>query len=106
MRISDWSSDVCSSDLRQLQAGGIDSLDGRERRHVQAITMRAVDLGYQATVRQRWHVAFAERAGRRALGQQQLKRGEPIANPVSYPFIALGLWHRPDRESKRLNSSH
>src|SRR3546814_19550953 len=35
MRISDWSSDVCSSDLTEQGAGPIDQLPGRERlRHV------------------------------------------------------------------------
>src|SRR3546814_19820040 len=37
MRISDWSSDVCSSDLRDADAAAIGALKPREHRHQRAL---------------------------------------------------------------------
>src|SRR3546814_10679079 len=38
MRISDWSSDVCSSDLRALMAGRIEAKHGRSTQEMTAIS--------------------------------------------------------------------
>src|SRR3546814_14808423 len=44
MRISDWSSDVCSSDLFQCQLTGFDELvDDREARHQMVRETRQID---------------------------------------------------------------
>src|SRR3546814_7316170 len=67
MRISDWSSDVCSSDLRHLhQAGAVDA----------AMPTPAPDIGLaQITLRHRDPVAF-QRVDRRSMALVHIARSE------------------------------
>src|SRR3546814_6392756 len=98
VRISDWSSDVCSSDLyRNNKAGGLSapaSLERKEwRRHVQAPCVEVQD---QPPPRGQSLGPPQEP------GQQARVRPRP-ARPA--PPQADRLRH-PNRKSTRLNSSH
>src|SRR3546814_10266096 len=66
MRISDWSSDVCSSDLLTLQTIGVDRVDDRDRRgladlldETHAVVEVALDLDHDRAVHDRLR-EFAE----------------------------------------------
>src|SRR3546814_3249419 len=97
MRISDWSSDVCSSDLQVAQAGegaggdvrrqgsGEDE-GGGEAAHEIAECRRAGDVAAKATV---------------GLGQRALDDGDALHDP-----LARGDAGTAARKSTRLNSSH
>src|SRR3546814_9543799 len=80
MRISDWSSDVCSSDLARLHAGSDDGVQARRRRrraHLLRARRGALDprgalmgrryalFGHPVahSLSPRIHAAFAEQAG-------------------------------------------
>src|SRR3546814_4213828 len=98
MRISDWSSDVCSSDLR---ARGKEALD-----------LKTGD--YRATQRANLGSARAAKAGLRALVDFDDKGGQyawgVLSRVLSYaadlvPEIADDIL-AVDRKSTRLNSSH
>src|SRR3546814_9107168 len=112
MRISDWSSDVCSSDLLAHQLGGFlmppdrasEQLVGEPRPRDQhrraAAELERGALGPLAKL--------IDRAGRHAdLGGRELHRSgggemlEKLALERGGPVIAGG-----DRKSTRLNSSH
>src|SRR3546814_5023723 len=101
MRISDWSSDVCSSDLRctlrgQAFAGDDrgDVLEGRRRAARPRTRLRLDGPGRRADVPQLRDPARAllEASGRAAAPQRDRAR----------PAAAC----RVDRKSTRLNSSH
>src|SRR3546814_10512003 len=80
MRISDWSSDVCSSDLRE----------------------RPLPRSFPALPRIFRHAEFALSRGVR-------RRVPCLASVIgsSRVTVALGRWGHPaDRKSTRLNSSH
>src|SRR3546814_2186292 len=107
MRISDWSSDVCSSDLR----GGGKAVDARVARFAPGKCRRLVvkigsallvdDAG---EVRRDWlRSVIADIAERRAAGQEII-----IVSSGSIALGArrLGLAKGGDRKSTRLNSSH
>src|SRR3546814_2283421 len=110
MRISDWSSDVCSSDLLRL------GLDQRQRRQHDLLA-RARDF-----LRERDLVGGAQFA---ALAAHRLAQVDDVDRPVrgfavegqgpiAWPVVLQGteavLYHGclqcPDRKSTRLNSSH
>src|SRR3546814_2671413 len=74
MRISDWSSDVCSSDLWRPA--------GRDRKAQQAIVERHQRLGARAHRAQDFGMVGVEPAGERAeRGQDQLGAGRDEASP-------------------------
>src|SRR3546814_4593158 len=97
MRISDWSSDVCSSDLRFLLTGGERNditqieglLDGLQARHVLA------DKGYD---------------GQRAMGAIAASGAKPVVprrrTTAQWRSFDSHLYKERDRKSTRLNSSH
>src|SRR3546814_10781490 len=100
MRISDWSSDVCSSDLGRLVAAGVDSgydlavaRQARCREHGPA---RRGDLLVRAAVAADVSADTGLAAQRRAV----LDRADYRLRPH---YRAL---RREDRKSTRLNSSH
>src|SRR3546814_6392354 len=99
MRISDWSSDVCSSDLanfvktRMLVAG----LAGLGRLSDADVERLAPDIGYRPGYTSRWTKAIDQAAQRGEAGTVVL-------------LAAVGMqgqdWRQLDRKSTRLNSSH
>src|SRR3546814_3880678 len=105
MRISDWSSDVCSSDLPTLFAGGrVVILEGFEEEAVVRLlearridTFFAVPTVYQALLD---HPRFAttplDHVRHWGCG------GAPLPDAVVERYRSLGV----DRKSTRLNSSH
>src|SRR3546814_4066576 len=114
MRISDWSSDVCSSDLQQRR------LDLRQHALIKAVRGKRPVIGGEQPRKIKLH-GLAERAGRLAQTllvldafQQPLlhgaggyrllaaEGGKATHQIFEFPDIA-----RPgDRKSTRLNSSH
>src|SRR3546814_9954976 len=85
MRISDWSSDVCSSDLQIAQPFALDPQHGLE-------LVRGCGDIIVGIVEQRRGVGAAA---------YRIDRVEHAAGQV-----ARGLEHQIDRKSTRLNSSH
>src|SRR3546814_3565330 len=98
MRISDWSSDVCSSDLGSVEAieqpgiatrarGEINLVDGHYKAYGQDLTIETGKLIFS---------------------------GGPVTEPAlevratrkPTEDVAVGLYVRGDRKSTRLNSSH
>src|SRR3546814_9617128 len=118
MRISDWSSDVCSSDLRGIAAGLVqDPADhagnGRfaagardsDRQH-RGVEQRREQLG--AAQARRAHLRGGDHVGHRLLdgGRRDddlLRRGDAAAVLREQRDPAFG---ERDRKSTRLNSSH
>src|SRR3546814_9538728 len=107
MRISDWSSDVCSSDLstRRLSAG-LDSL-------VFGVWLVLVDLATPATIQ------CSTPNGNHPTLYLHRFRGEPAISRLDWPFTpkhnssdnfstltGSALQRVLDRKRKRLNSSH
>src|SRR3546814_2283567 len=120
MRISDWSSDVCSSDLYRAQAQ-------QARAQIAATlagadTIRSQVTEQDSSIRQ----ARAQLAAKRAaldLANEQLARYRPLAATGAEPreklqqyetqaqqahadFVAAQAAVSADRKSTRLNSSH
>src|SRR3546814_12518908 len=94
MRISDWSSDVCSSDLESL--GGFPA-----QRHAAAIAFAAVDvLACPAAFAQRVDEAgvarvIADRAHRQILAERQVDRTfQMAAEIVPVDEITIATDHR------------
>src|SRR3546814_9425460 len=113
MRISDWSSDVCSSDLRRLtpDARDVDRLLGAViARRIGAETREAVDVRRDE----------ADVGGAALQGIERGHFGEPEVaidgvEPSQQRAVAVGRRHcgiaagvegEGDRKSTRLNSSH
>src|SRR3546814_4405751 len=98
MRISDWSSDVCSSDL-----------EGEENGELSKSASQRADIG----VGHRLGRAITERLGSGVVNQELaylMRAGEPDAmdRMVGFAFggLAVQLLAKGDRKSTRLNSSH
>src|SRR3546814_7886308 len=94
MRISDWSSDVCSSDLLTDKTWGI-SAHVLDQKRPGDYAWRQVEKAYQA----------AEVEGEPF---QTDKDGKPYANQhnIRLALSKMGVTVRQDRKSTRLNSSH
>src|SRR3546814_10070180 len=111
MRISDWSSDVCSSDLEQ-RAGPVLQADAQPR---DAARSREVA---QEHVREQPRVDIAagehesDLAPGKFLGMREHRREPRRARALDHPLFDLAQQaHRAlevplDRKSTRLNSSH
>src|SRR3546814_4722210 len=121
MRISDWSSDVCSSDLVLAAAVGVDgAVEGNVRRGIagEDAAGRVPDHLGRRRRRQAGRFAEAVAAGAGAVGTPAVVDGDPGEGLVAPAGIADGatalLWSlgdqinhgRTDRKSKRLNSSN
>src|SRR3546814_3346807 len=90
MRISDWSSDVCSSDLRQLH----ERLGGWIGRACDAADHRL-------------HLFDAAAGGCACRGIDLRQRARlQIKHDIRTAGCAGGIDAQPDRKSTRLNSSH
>src|SRR3546814_20351111 len=88
MRISDWSSDVCSSDLRQIVAAAFDQ-DQVERRK------GAVQLPYRRKV---YRSVLADRRVRASAG---LDAQYPLGRQRSRPGQEFGILARVDLVGRR-----
>src|SRR3546814_5547945 len=97
MRISDWSSDVCSSDLIEGLAGG--SAVGGEA-DLLDLRLGFAQLGIAVALQRGAAVVVADGAVQRALALLQL------ADDRLQLVERLFERHRADRKSTRLNSSH
>src|SRR3546814_10528670 len=104
MRISDWSSDVCSSDLRYIGGETIDdafdrlpSIFARGRKASIEYTGESVRDPELANAETDVFVELAERIGTSG-----------VDSTVSFDLSHIGLVIDPeqDRKSTRLNSSH
>src|SRR3546814_2085666 len=116
MRISDWSSDVCSSDLDQIDTRNVQTARGDVGRHQhrqlarlevlkQAQTLALRDVaGQHARLEAIQAQALLDELGT-ALGVDEYQRAEWIAATQQADqerqFLVVG-----DRKSTRLNSSH
>src|SRR3546814_5644543 len=107
MRISDWSSDVCSSDLRRSCRTG----DGKSRAGRQLMVNTAEELRASLDVIAAMEPGFAAAIGR--VGYPLPRMREPgyetllrtiVGQQVSVA-AAAAVWRR-DRKSTRLNSRH
>src|SRR3546814_19526732 len=78
MRISDWSLDVCSSDLRVMQAVSRGDLDAAYRalKNYSVLPGDDVDRGLQASRQQRAAPLFAQRFGA-TVGSELIGRKKP-----------------------------
>src|SRR3546814_4618825 len=104
MRISDWSSDVCSSDLSDLAAMA---------RHCAAFDDAVAAADVSAMIQANWnlHQAIGAAAGNRHIEryyEQLLTDGLRIANlAMGHNFYGDARERAAqDRKSTRLNSSH
>src|SRR3546814_2733738 len=105
MRISDWGSDVCSSDLELVPIGGADQ-DGRCLQRVEPRVVQGV--GHRADLLDVDAVDLGDLRRQQALeaGVGQVDH-ELVDGPAAAPLQdvhAHDLAH--DRKSKRLKSSH
>src|SRR3546814_940610 len=105
MRISDWSSDVCSSDLARLRdIAQLDALTPRRRRRI--ILDRAFEPAVEPRGRHAVRPDFAllERGAHQridALARRTRNGEHGHALDLAEPVV-----ERVDRKSTRLNSSH
>src|SRR3546814_5352995 len=109
MRISDWSSDVCSSDLRPAEARPAPL-------SLESVEAAKADWDSQAPPIAGWHrVALPDDWSTRWPGHDgvvwyrltwtQGNAAQPVGVAVDYWTLA-GAAFLKDRKSKRLNSSH
>src|SRR3546814_8023487 len=101
MRISDWSSDVCSSDLPRRLLGGFLLAGDRSRR---ALAGPRVGLGALAAHRQA--LAVAQAAVAAEVHQALDVHGHVAAQVALDHVVAVDGLADADRTSTRLNSSH
>src|SRR3546814_3388092 len=108
MRISDWSSDVCSSDLLVVEDAGVDAHE-----HVYGMAEAAGHLGrrdsraehHRGVGRTRWPMRVGVLLAREeALGVSDAREAQ--RRRTSVDMTAKGAVARSDRKSTRLNSSH
>src|SRR3546814_7723086 len=94
MRISDWSSDVCSSDLRNRRGGGpaLTPAVGAHRHHQRVAVDANLDLIDQLAL------ALGPRAGRPADRQPNLERAAD-AHAIEAPDRVAALGRRAGRGS-------
>src|SRR3546814_8034359 len=99
MRISDWSSDVCSSDLHARQCGSPDTLSPRRRRR------------WRRQAEHAWWAATASRSCGIELHAQTRHDLKYRVDPVELQLLPIvrhshdGALLAIDRKRKRLNSS-
>src|SRR3546814_5930067 len=105
MRISDWSSDVCSSDLVAVQQ----AQQGAAREFAGLVARQGRDTAQAARQEHRIDAA-AQRAQDVRLGKR--RRDGQRGDAPDADLVAVQLEHHPvldpwkDRKSTRLNSSH
>src|SRR3546814_2791406 len=101
MRISDWSSDVCSSDLAAAEAGS-----GRRCRQVEELAQLALgpDEVRQGVAVEDFQEGLQGLADRRSEDAAPVQAATGRAGAEAFDDAEIGLG--PDRKSTRLNSSH
>src|SRR3546814_8887943 len=105
MRISDWSSDVCSSDLTRISARRIRLRSGLMLR----ITVELVPFGDETQAREIAVASIGNVGGSADLGDYAYTlsaEASPLAPAVGHNGIIKGYRRHQDRKSTRLNSSH
>src|SRR3546814_9364910 len=98
MRISDWSSDVCSSDLQLVLGDGLAQPFGFARRRARGRRQRGVDL-----LQRRAGLALEVELPLRRIAVAELVHLLELLAGVD---VHHGEGHMADRKSTRLNSSH
>src|SRR3546814_9941828 len=111
MRISDWNSDVCSSDLR-LDGAGEDLEQRRLAAAVDADDAQAVTCGYGHRQVGEERLAWPAHGHTRGVDEDHRGMVPDAARPARMPTPrtgapkAAGTPPHGDRKSTRLNSSH
>src|SRR3546814_10621171 len=105
MRISDWSSDVCSSDLVVAIAHQPCAFTGREAAGIALLPL--ADKDFRSVL----EIACRQRARyvvRRHQAEAEAVSGRPMLVGVALEVLPELVGERvfPDRKSTRLNSSH
>src|SRR3546814_7281342 len=105
MRISDWSSDVCSSDLDVCRHQMLALAQARLGRRVDIVTGRPELIGYRLPAPAAMKGAMNENEGRlpRLGCEGHVRSLSQLRGTAPSRFKARA---RPDRQSTRLNSSH
>src|SRR3546814_4894693 len=106
MRISDWSSDVCSSDLRgsQTAKGKAGQASGNEGGSTASINLQTSDLGVGSTDA-RSSIDIVNHDVRNAIANAE-RAASRSRTPEAAFSSELGRAILGDRKSTRLNSSH
>src|SRR3546814_10568133 len=106
MRISDWSSDVCSSDLAEQINGNIDiERMKRVSLRIEAIAMALEGAGFIDVFR--YFLDAGQSAEESFASAQRVFRGVPLDGGCAFTKDAVYLRGLVgDRKSTRLNSSH
>src|SRR3546814_3076011 len=99
MRISDWSSDVCSSDLVPLEARQADDQLDVQTEALAVVARADADLGRHPAVLGDLHLLLS---GGELDGAEEA--GGVAGSKELLGIVAFAA--RPDRKSTRLNSSH
>src|SRR3546814_9986397 len=115
MRISDWSSDVCSSDLRYFELGETGFIPPSAHLANQAITIAALVV-FAAQMLFFWNMIWSLFRGPKAdpnpWGAASLEWQTPDTPPKhgnwgeKLPVVHRWAYDYSDRKSTRLNSSH
>src|SRR3546814_4431326 len=110
MRISDWSSDVCSSDLQARFTLGVPQLLGGIDVVIVAVGLFAVGETFFVAARHKWEQEeILPVKGSVWMTKEEWKRSwKPWlrGSALGFPFGALPAGGAEDRKSTRLNSSH
>src|SRR3546814_9682187 len=101
MRISDWSSDVCSSDLLELKFATIQS------RHPELVSGSIVPQAMTPNGEE-WMLKQVQHDGHDTTNFSSTILDRTLQNPLGFHLLDLGdrLGGVQDRKSTRLNSSH
>src|SRR3546814_1915339 len=105
MRIRDWSSDVCSSDLDAVDRGLVDDGADRNRRVHRVADLELADDRSEPRDEIVIDVGVDELAG----GQRAALTGQAADGPEDRAFgrrLQVAVGKDEDRKSTRLNSSH
>src|SRR3546814_6570456 len=106
MRISDWSSDVCSSDLAEAQWAG--ETEARSETTTARVGMQTIPV-WEIYAKPKATQKFLEDSGVDVAAWLARKCGERFGRKEATGFVAGTGIKQPrglDRKSTRLNSSH
>src|SRR3546814_6421442 len=111
MRISDWSSDVCSSDLIPREQPIRDNLEAIEERSRRIDRMLRITAAIRPEIEECVEALFGgtfflDRPTPARLAVWRAKAQERAARQAGFAYAAYGHLKLLDRKSTRLNSSH